>query len=206
MEEERVQKIIEEKRKMERNRVQKTKYVNELNRQIQEDHEKKIIEFEKMIQERERLNQAMNTMMVEEVRKQKKEAAAKERTRKELAKVNEQIQKAHLIEKEEARLADLKVQEWMKQRAEREEAAEREQAEARKRKELEVARLRAMQEKAGQLQARQEYMMAVRRQEEYEREWRRKEKEAAIKKKKAEELCLEVRDKQVKIWLGEFFF
>lgn len=197
MEEERIKKIIEEKRNLELERTKKDKYVKELTKQVEEIHSQQLMEFEKKIQERQRLNEAMHMMMMDEVRIQREAELAKTRTRKELAIANEQIRKAHMMEKEEARLADLKVQEWMRLRAEREQALEREQAEARKRKELETARLRAMQEKAGELQAQQEHMMAVRRQEEYEREWRKKEKEAAIKKKKTDEKCLEVRNKQV---------
>ena len=80
----------------------------------------------------------------------------------------------------------------MRQRAQREEEQERAATEAKRMKELEVARLRAMQEKASERQAEQDLMLAVRRQEEYEREWRRKEKEAAKKKKENDEKCLEV--------------
>lgn len=197
MEEERLVKVIEEKRMLEKQRDKQNHYVKELSKQLGEIHSRRIGEFERTIQERQHLNEAMNMMMLEEARKLREADAAKARTRQELAVVNEQIQRIHMMEKEEARLADLKVQEWMRKRAEREEALEREQAEAKRRKELETARLRAMQEKAGELQAQQDHMMAVRRFEEYEREWRRKEKEAVEKKKKMNALMMDVRDKQV---------
>ncbi|TGZ38990.1 hypothetical protein CRM22_011263, partial [Opisthorchis felineus] len=70
---------------------------------------------------------------------------------------------------------------------EREAAYEAEQAQVRLEKELEIARLRALQERASDEAAERDALRAKRAAEAREREWRRKEKADALKKKETED-------------------
>ena len=69
---------------------------------------------------------------------------------------------------------------------EREQAYEKEQEKIRIEKEREVARLRALQERAHDEQAERDLLRAKRAAEEAEREWRRKEAEEARHKAEVE--------------------
>ncbi|CAI2738513.1 unnamed protein product [Dicrocoelium dendriticum] len=69
----------------------------------------------------------------------------------------------------------------------REAAYEAEQARIRQEKELEIARLRALQERASDEAAERDALRAKRAAEAREREWRRKEKEEALKKQQTED-------------------
>lgn len=198
MEDENTRAVELEKRKLELEQGRKERYVKELNEQVEEIQARRLLEAEKIVEERKRVNEAMYLVMLEELEKLKELEESKKETREALNKANEQIKRAQEIEREEARLADLKMQEYIRMKIEREEKLEREQQEERKRKELETARLRALQEAASDLQAIQDEMNAIRRQEEYEREWRRKEKEAALKRQKMEEECRIQREQQVR--------
>ena len=79
-------------------------------------------------------------------------------------------------------MLEKKVLEYQKNKAEREAAFEREQERQRIEKEREVARLRALQERARDEQAERDALRAKRAQEQSEREWRKKEAEEARQK------------------------
>lgn len=197
MEDEKVKLIIEEKRKIEELRAKKERYVKELNQQVEEIEARRLMEAETKVEEGRRVNEAMYLVMFEELEKMKELEEIKKQTRDALNAANEQIRRAQELEREECRLADLKMQEYMRRKAEREEKMEKEKEDERKRKELETARLRALQG-PGDLQAIQEEMAAVRRQEEYERSWRKKEMEEALKRQKMEESTKIERERQVR--------
>lgn len=95
-------------------------------------------------------------------------------------------------------LADLKVLEYQKQKAAKDAAYEAEQERKRQEREREVARLRALQERARDLQAEKDALRAKREQERKEREWREKERLEALKKKKTEEEMRLAREWQIK--------
>ncbi|KAK6641169.1 hypothetical protein RUM44_012878 [Polyplax serrata] len=198
MGDERARQLMEEKKKMEEERARKARYVMELNEQMEEIEARRLLNAELQLEERRKTNEAMFAVMLEELESIRKKEEEKQKTRDFLNLSNEQIKKAKALEKEEERLADLKIQEYMRLKAEREEKLEREKEAEKKKKELEYARQRALQEAASDLQSMQDEMNAVRRQEEYEREWRRKEKEAVKKKQKMEEDCRLAREQQVR--------
>ncbi|XP_043308084.1 cilia- and flagella-associated protein 45 isoform X4 [Cervus canadensis] len=115
----------------------------------------------------------------------------------EIKRINDesQRQKAELLAQE--KLADQMVMEFTKKKMAREAEFEAEQERIRREKEKEIARLRAMQEKAQDYQAEQDALRAKRNQEVADREWRRKEKEDAQKKMETEAKLRKSRLEQV---------
>ncbi|KAL6092596.1 hypothetical protein STEG23_028830 [Scotinomys teguina] len=106
-----------------------------------------------------------------------------------------QRQKAERLAQE--KLADQLVMEFTKKKMAREAKFEAEQERIRREKEREIARLRAMQEKAQDYQAEKDALRAKRNQEVADREWRQKEKEKAQKKMETEEKLRKSRLEQV---------
>lgn len=198
MEDIRIRQLEEEKKKMEEERSKKNRYIVQLNQQLEEIEAKKLLEAEFMMEERRKANEAMFAVMLEDLENLKKKKKEQDETLATLNLANDQLKKARALEKEEDRFAELKMLEYQRIKAEREEKLEKEKQEERKRKELEYARQRILQEGAADLLSIQEEMAAVRRQEEYERDWRRKEREAAKKKQKMEEDCRLAREQQMR--------
>lgn len=117
--------------------------------------------------------------------------------REELHKANIELEHYKMLQKEEEKIAEMRVQEFMRKKAEREQAREEEQKAIREAKEKEIARLRSQQEKAADQQAMFEEMNARRVQEEVERAWRIKEIEQARKKKEELRQLHLAREKQI---------
>merc|ERR1712117_798797 len=97
--------------------------------------------------------------------------------------INREHQKQRQVLKEQEKLADLRVIEYQKKKAQAEAKAEEEYKALALAKELEIAKLRAAQEKASDLQAEQDAIRAKRHEEATEREYRRKVRDEAAKKK-----------------------
>jgi len=93
---------------------------------------------------------------------------------------DDKLQKIRRIEEE--KLADLRVHEYQKAKALREEREEEEKKRGVAEKELEIAKLRAAQEKFADLQAEKDALRAKRHEEATEREYRQKMREEAAKK------------------------
>ena len=111
---------------------------------------------------------------------------------------NQQMEKQKELRKQQEIIADLKVLEYQKEKAARDAAFEAEQERKKVEKEKEVARLRALQERARDLQAEKDMLRAKREQERKEREWRDKERLEALKKKQTEEEMRLAREWQIK--------
>lgn len=111
---------------------------------------------------------------------------------------NKDMEKQKELRKQQEIIADLKVLEYQKEKAARDAAHEAEQERKRQEKEKEVARLRALQERARDLQAEKDALRAKREQERKEREWREKERAEAMKKKHTEEEMKVAREWQIR--------
>ena len=111
---------------------------------------------------------------------------------------NREMEKQRELRKQQEIVADIKILEYQKEKAARDAAYEAEQERKRIEKEKEVARLRAMQERARDLQAEKDALRAKREQERKEREWREQEKFEAMKKKQIEEEMRLAREWQIK--------
>ncbi|KAJ7307431.1 hypothetical protein JRQ81_009449 [Phrynocephalus forsythii] len=119
------------------------------------------------------------------------------RIQAEIKRINDENQKRKDEMLAQEKMADMRVLEYQRKKMEREAEFEAEQEKIRKEKELETARLRALQEKAQDHQAEQDALRAKRNQEAAEREWRRKEKDAAQKKAQTEAMLKQSRLEQV---------
>lgn len=108
------------------------------------------------------------------------------------------MEKQKELRKQQEIIADIKVLEYQKEKAARDAAYEAEQERKRIEKEKEVARLRALQERARDLQAEKDALRAKREQERKEREWREQEKFEAMKKKQIDEEMKLAREWQIK--------
>ena len=142
--------------------------------------------------------------MLKELEKQRQEdlkAAQKkyedgQKLLSEIKKYNEdQIQyKKHLVELDKEETEKINLYVYMKDLKEQE--YHEEQEKQRKFREMETARLRAMQEKAQDKQAQMDELRAQRVQEALEREWRVKEKAEAERLKKMQDEILQAREEQ----------
>ncbi|KAF7273556.1 cilia- and flagella-associated protein 45-like [Rhynchophorus ferrugineus] len=197
MEQQRQKKISQEEHKLEDEKNRKQRYVTEVMQQIKENELERLLEAERVEEESRMLNKALIELQKEEERKLQERRNVQMRMRDEFRKANMEAEHYRRVKDEEQRVADLRVQEFMRQKAEREEAREKEQKLLKEAKEKEIARLRAMQEKSQDLQAALDELNALRSQEEKEREWREQEKQAVLRKQKLADELKVARAKQV---------
>ncbi|KAK9883994.1 hypothetical protein WA026_004929 [Henosepilachna vigintioctopunctata] len=197
MEQARQKALDDEEKKFALEEQKSKRYGNEIKQQIRDNEVEKLLEAEKVEEESKMLNRAFIAMRKEEAEKLKQYKENQKRVREELHQANLDLERYKLVQKEEERIADLRIQEFMKRKAEREEAREAELAVIKAAKEKEIARLRAQQQKAQDRQALMDEMQAIRIQEEVERAWREKEKQAAIDKANSIKALHEARIKQI---------
>ncbi|XP_054760160.1 cilia- and flagella-associated protein 45-like [Lytechinus pictus] len=187
-----LQEEIEEQRKIERYEG-KTMILT----QISQREEERLLQQEKKDQEAQQMLKYLEKLQMEDLKDLDKKRQIQVEAQKEIHRSNEEAEELKRKKQEQEKLADLKVNEYMKQKAEREAAYEAEQERIRIEKEKEIARLRALQERAKDYQAEKDAQRAKRNQEERERDWRRKEKEEAIIKTETERMLKEAREVQV---------
>ncbi|KAJ8974467.1 hypothetical protein NQ317_005989 [Molorchus minor] len=166
MEQQRQKLISIENDKREDNNRKIKVYVTEVKQQIKENELERLLEAERVEEESRMLNKALIELQREEERKQREKAEMQLKMREDFKKANAEAAKYKNIKLEEQRISDLRIQQFMKEKAEREDARERELALAAAEKEKEIARLRAAQEKCADLQAAMDEMNALRTQEE----------------------------------------
>ncbi|XP_037362590.1 cilia- and flagella-associated protein 45 [Talpa occidentalis] len=165
--------------------------------QMEKNREERSLLSEQREQEKEQLLEYMDRLHEEDLRDLEQRQQQKLKMQAEIKRINDenQRQKAELLAQE--RLADQMVMEFTKKKMAREAEFEAEQERIRREKEMEITRLRAMQEKAQDFQAEQDALRAKRNQEVADREWRRKEKENAQKKIETEAKLRKSRLEQV---------
>nr|XP_014968311.1 cilia- and flagella-associated protein 45 isoform X1 [Macaca mulatta] len=154
--------------------------------QMEKNQEERSLLAEQREQEKEQMLEYMEQLQEEDLKDMEQRQQQKLKMQAEIKRINDenQKQKAELLAQE--KLADQMVMEFTKKKMAREAEFEAEQERIRREKEKEIARLRAMQEKAQDYQAEQDALRAKRNQEVADREWRRKEKENAQKKMETE--------------------
>lgn len=187
-----IQEEIEKKRKEER-LIGAAKLLE----QITENEQERLFELERKDQENIQMQRQVEKMMDEDRLSLDKKKREQEVLRHDLNKANEEILARREIKKQQEKAEELKVIEYMKQKAEREAAFEKEQERIRIEKEKETARLRALQERARDEQADRDALRAKRAQEQAEREWRKKEAEEARKKAETEAMLIDARKNQM---------
>ena len=102
------------------------------------------------------------------------------------------------ISKQQEIIADLKAHQYQIDKAAKDAVLEAEAEKKRMEREKEIARLRALQERAKDLQAEKDALRAKREQERKEREWREKEKLDAMKKMQTAEEMRQARESQIR--------
>ncbi|XP_017901851.1 PREDICTED: cilia- and flagella-associated protein 45 isoform X7 [Capra hircus] len=167
--------------------------------------EKQLIQKE-LDAEEKRLNQMMEVERQKSVQRQeeldRKRREERIRGRRHIVEQMEKNQEERSLLAEQREQEKEQMLEYMEKLQEedlraREAEFEAEQERIRREKEKEIARLRAMQEKAQDYQAEKDALRAKRNQEFADREWRRKEKENAQKKLETEAMLRKSRLEQV---------
>ncbi|KAK7882993.1 hypothetical protein WMY93_029167 [Mugilogobius chulae] len=176
---------------------QRYKGMQEICDQIKDREEERQFENELKELEKVKLREKQEKMNLEDLQTLERKKKEQEQLQGEIMRINAETLKAKEKRKEEEQLADLRALDYIKQKIEREAKHEAEQKQIKKEKELEIARLRARQEKAKDYQAEQDEIRARRNQEIMDREWRRKERELAQKKAREQEMLKAARAQQV---------
>lgn len=176
---------------------QRVSGMQEICNQIKQREEERQFEDELKELEKLQLQQKQEQMNVEDFLAMEKKREEQQRLQEEIMRINAETLRAKAIRKEEEKLANMRAMEYIQKKMEREAKYEEEQKQMKREKELEIARLRARQEKAKDYQAEQDEIRARRNQEILDREWRRKEKELALKRAREQEMLRAARSKQV---------
>lgn len=165
--------------------------------QIQQRLEEKHLQDELKAQEREHLLESQERMNLEDLKALEKKKEELQHLQEEIMRINAETVRAKEQRREEEKLADMRDMEYIQKKLEREAEYEAEQRRIKKEKELEIARLRARQERAKDYKAEQDELRARRNQEIADRQWRRKEKELAAKRAQEQAMLKAYRLEQV---------
>jgi hypothetical protein len=165
--------------------------------QIEENEKERLLELEQKDQENQMMKKYLNKLCEEEAEKIEKRRQEQSLLRNELNTCNAEILRRKELAKEQEKLIEQRVIQFQQEKAEREAAYEKEQEQIKIEKEREVARLRALQERAHDEQAERDALRAHRAQEQAEREWRRKEAEEARRRAETEAMLIEARAQQM---------
>ncbi|XP_063237112.1 cilia- and flagella-associated protein 45-like [Bacillus rossius redtenbacheri] len=198
MEQERQRALREQRGRGESDEQRRKLYVQNILEQINEHELERLQQADRIREEAWLANKAQGLMMQQELEEQARKAEQQRKVREELRQINEQLQHFRQLEEEEERIEELKVQQYMRQKAEREAAREEELKLQRLAREREIGRLRMLQQRQQDLQAEMDNVNAQRIQDEVEREWRRKEKQAVQKRRRQEEEMKASREAQIR--------
>lgn len=149
--------------------------------QISDREQQRLLEEELRDQETQAMLSQMRRMQEEEAAQDVMRREKGRRLLDEAALVNAETVKLRQQRTNAEREEDLKIVQYLKEKQQREEEAEKDKEEQRRAREIEVARLRALQEQAQDKVAERHALEARRQQDEIERQWRRKEAEKAQK-------------------------
>ncbi|XP_062283139.1 cilia- and flagella-associated protein 45-like [Scomber scombrus] len=149
-------------------------------------------------QEKCQVRENQEKMNQEDLKALEKKKEELHRLQQEIMCINNQTLRAKEQRREEEKLADMRDMEYIKNKLQREAELEAQQKQIKKDKELEIARLRARQEKATGYKADQEELRVQRSKEIIDREWRRKQKELAVKKAEEDENLKTARVEQLR--------
>lgn len=197
MEQERQKGLQAEENRKKKRRELNLRHVNEVSQQIRDNEVQRNVEFEHKQEESSNISKALIAMQRDELKKIDEKRKQQQIVKEEFYKANEAIVQYKIVQKEEERIANLRIQEYMRKKAEREAAYDAEMERIKHEKNLEIARIQAQQQRSMDVQALNDELNAQRIQEEYERIWREKERANAIKRKKDLEDLLKEREKQV---------
>ncbi|XP_069390188.1 cilia- and flagella-associated protein 45 [Paralichthys olivaceus] len=165
--------------------------------QIQQRLEEKHLHEEMKELEKQQVRENQERMNLEDFQALERKREEQQHLQEEVMRINAETMQAKEQRREEEKLADIRDMDYIQKKQEREAEFEAEQRRIKKEKELEIARLRAKQEKAKDYKAEQDELRARRNQQITDREWRSKEKELAVKKAQEEAMLRAARLEQV---------
>ncbi|XP_028274642.1 cilia- and flagella-associated protein 45 isoform X2 [Parambassis ranga] len=183
---------IDEMRKQER-----IKGMQQIHDQIQQRLEEKLMQDEIKEMEKQQVQENQERINQEDLKALERKKLEHQLLQEEIMRINAETMRAKEQRLQQEKLADMRDMEYTKNKQEREAEYEAEQKRIKKEKELEIARLRAQQEKARDYKAEQDELRARRNQEIADREWRRKERELAAKRGRDEEMLRVARLEQI---------
>uniref|UniRef100_A0A8C5I2X0 Cilia- and flagella-associated protein 45 n=1 Tax=Gouania willdenowi TaxID=441366 RepID=A0A8C5I2X0_GOUWI len=181
----------------EQQKQQKMKGMKEICEQIDQRLEEKQLQDELKDQESHQIREQQEKMTWEDFQALKKKREDQLLLQEEIKRINAETMRAKEQRMEQEKQADMRDLEYIQKKLEREAEFDAELKRNKKQKELEIARLRAKQERARDYKAEQDELRARRNQQEMDREWRRKVKEMAAKKARDEASLRAARMEQV---------
>nr|XP_048304819.1 cilia- and flagella-associated protein 45 [Myodes glareolus] len=197
MEEDRQKSIQRQKDREKKRKEERLRGKRHIVEQIKKNEEERSLLAEHREQEKEQMLAYMEQLQEEDLQELERRHQEKLKMQAEIKRINDENQRQKAERLAQEKLADQMVMEFTKKKMAREAEFEAEQERIRREKEKEIARLRAMQEKAQDYRAEQDALRAKRNQEVADREWRQKEKENAQKKMETEEKLRKSRLEQV---------
>ncbi|KAM4664460.1 cilia- and flagella-associated protein 45 [Discoglossus pictus] len=187
-----MQEEIEAKRKQERIRG-KLHIIH----QIEENAEHRTLQEEQREQEAQQMMQFLEELQMQDYKDLEKKRREQLEIQEEIKLINAENERQKEEKQQQEKLLEQRVVEYTKQKLAREAEYEAELAKIKKEKEKEVARLRALQERATDYREEQDALRAKRNQEAMERAWRQKEKELARKEAETNAMLKQSRLEQI---------
>lgn len=176
--------LKEEDKRREREIETNNKHAVQLKRQLYDREMSKYLEVERVEEEAKAMAKAMLAIKGDTEKRERLRREQMLQVRTELQKSNQLSEFFKSLAFEEQRIADMKAQEYMRNKQERDKQLEHEKRLTKEQKQREADRLLAHQTRLLETKNEQDDMELRRNQEEKERSYRLAEKEAAIKKKK----------------------
>lgn len=189
--------LAEEKRNKNEMKMLNQQYASELQQQLRNREQNKMLEAKRVEREAMVFSKAKVLLINDHLAKQRAKQEKINRIRDEFKKSSEMSNFFKDLAYEEQRIAEMKAQEYMRMKREREMQLENNKLLERERKQRETDRLLTLQTKLLQMKNVKDSMTMRRIQEQKEREFRQKEREAAIKKKENEERVIRAREMQI---------
>ncbi|KAL1373793.1 hypothetical protein pipiens_018448 [Culex pipiens pipiens] len=189
--------LREEERKRQEAKMATKQHSEEIRNQLQQKEKIQLKEAERIEEEARVLKQAQMAITADEKLNEKAKIDRVNQIREDLKKAYELSAYYKQLDYEEQRIAELKVQEYIRQRNERQAKLELEKKMAAEMREREQDRMLKIQQKLLTTKSAKNDMDLRRGQEHVEREFRRREKEIAIKKRQLEQQIAVARAEQL---------
>merc|ERR1712071_299955 len=163
---------IKQQEQVEKNRnAQRVRGAKQIMDQIEANSLEKMLATERREQEAKLLVENQRKLQMLDLDEIETKKIGQKNLQKEIDGINTEHKRQKAIRLEQEQLADLRVVKYQEEKAKREAEAEQELIELRRQKELEIAKLRAAQERASDLQAEKDALRAKRHEEATEREY-----------------------------------
>lgn len=195
--EERDKALLEAELKREEERKSILKYSEEIKNQLKEKEMIRQKEIDRIEEESIMMRRALAAIEKDENEKNRQRVEKTKKMRKGLQESSKWVEIFKNKEFEKERIAELKIQEYMRQKQEREKQLALEKRLAKENKEKEYQKILEKQEKLQESMTEKNELEYRRQRERVEREFRKREKEAAIKKREMENSIFKARAVQL---------